>query len=91
MQEMVGQFGFQSYRCSKRLCTDNGAMIAWNGLEQWRQNPLAYTNLDIDSILPDYFASLGINHTDLVAKKNLKCDFVKVPSMEMDTVSSDCN
>lgn len=87
MREMVEQFGFQSYRCSKRLCTDNGVMIAWNGIEQWRQNDVT-TNLDLDSILPDCFARLGINHTDLVTKKNLKCDFVKVSSMEMDRISS---
>lgn len=91
MREMVEQFGFQSYRCSKRLCTDNGVMIAWNGIEQWQQNAIAFKNLDINSIVPDCFASLGINHTDIVAKKNLKCDFVKVPSMERDTLSSDSN
>lgn len=91
MQQMVGQFGYQSYRCSSRLCTDNGVMIAWNGVERWRHNAAGYKNLNIDSILPDCFASLGINHTDIVAKKKLKCDFVKVACMEAGTISSDCD
>lgn len=91
MRQLVEQFEFQSYRCSGPQCTDNGVMIAWNGIERWQQNAAAYKNSDIDSILPDCFASLGINHTDLVAKKNLKCDFVKVPCMEMDIVTRDCN
>lgn len=91
MREMVEHFGFQSFRCSKRLCTDNGVMIAWNGIERWRQIPRAYQNLDLNSILPDGSAKLGTDHTEVVAKKNLKCDFVKVPSMEMDIVSNDSN
>lgn len=91
MRQMVEQFEYRSYRCSRHLCTDNGVMIAWNGIEHMRQNAAAYKNLDIDSILPDCFAGLGINHTDLVANKNLKYDFVKVPCMEMDTILSNCN
>lgn len=91
MQQMVGQFGFQSYRCSKSLCTDNGIMIAWNGVERWRHNADEYRNLNIDSVLPDCFASLGVNHTEIVAKKQLKCDFVKIPCMETITISNDGN
>ncbi|XP_031637954.1 probable tRNA N6-adenosine threonylcarbamoyltransferase, mitochondrial [Contarinia nasturtii] len=81
MNEMVSQFGFKSYRSSKRLCTDNGVMIAWNGLERWHGNEEFYRNLDIDSVLPNSFTTLGSDHTELVTKKRLKCNFVKVPSM----------
>lgn len=91
MQQLMEQFGYQSYRCTRRLCTDNGVMIAWNGIERWKHNADAYRNLDIDSVLPDCFATLGINHTDLVAQKNLKCDFVKVPCMEADTIKINSN
>lgn len=88
MGEMVSQFGFKSYRCSKRLCTDNGVMIAWNGLERWHRNEEFYRNLDIDSVLPDCFATLGdTDHTEFVEKKHLKCDFVKVPAMEAETMA----
>lgn len=86
MSQMVAQFGYSSYRCSKRLCSDNGVMIAWNGIERWRQNEITYRHLEIDSVLPDCFARLGDNQSEIVAKKHLKCDFVKVPCMETDSI-----
>lgn len=89
MQQMVGQFGFQSYRSSSNLCTDNGVMIAWNGIERWRRNAAEYKNLNIDGVFTDSFAKLGIDHTEILAKKKLKCDFVKVPCMQTSTLSSD--
>lgn len=85
--QMVSQFGFESYRCSKRLCADNGAMIAWNGIERWRHDEHLYRDLDIDSVVPDCFAKLGVDQTEQVAKKHLKCDWVKVPCMEAATLS----
>lgn len=89
MSQMVSQLEFKSYRCSKRLCSDNGVMIAWNGIERWQGNETIYRNLDIDSILPDCFAKLGTNQTEQVSKKNLKCDWVKVPCMETETLTVD--
>lgn len=82
LSQMVSQFGFTAYRCSKPLCSDNGVMIAWNGIERWQIEENIYRNLDIDCVRPDCLAKLGVNHTELVAKKRLKCDFVKVPCFE---------
>lgn len=89
MTQMVSQFDFKAYRCSKRLCSDNGVMIAWNGIERWRDNEHFYRNLDIDSVLPDCFARLGTDQTEQVSKKRMKCDWVKVPCMETDTLTVD--
>lgn len=89
MTQMVSQFGFESYRCSKRLCSDNGVMIAWNGIERWRENEHFYKNLEIDSILPDCMAKLGIDHTEQLSKRKLQCDPVIVPCMEAETMKID--
>lgn len=90
LTEMVGQFGFTAFRCSKRLCSDNGVMIAWNGIERWQSDRETYKNLIIDSVLPDANAKLGIDHTDLVAKKHMKCDWVKVPCLEAEKTLANC-
>lgn len=89
MSQMVTQFGFQTFRCSKKLCADNGVMIAWNGIERWSHDQNIYRQLNIDSVLPDCFARLGIDHSEFVTKKHLKCDFVKVPCMETKQIVSD--
>lgn len=89
LSQMVSQFEFESYRCSKRLCSNNGVMIAWNGIERCRNNENSCRNLDIDSVSPDYFAKLGVNQTEQMAKKHLKCDWVKVLCMESTTLSLD--
>jgi N6-L-threonylcarbamoyladenine synthase len=38
----------------KKLCTDNGVMIAWNGVEKWRTgiDIIPYTELDSVDIEP---------------------------------------
>lgn len=88
LNEMVSQLGFKIYRSSKRFCTDNGVMIAWNGLERWQNNEHLYKHLDIDSVSPDCFAKLGIDHTELLAKKRIKYKWVNVPCMETDTLAA---
>lgn len=87
MDQMVSQLEFKSYRCSKRLCSDNGVMIAWNGIERYHGNEHFYKGLDVDSVLPDCFAQLGVSHTEHVNKKHLKCDWVRVPCMESETLN----
>lgn len=89
MQQMVSQFGFETYRCSKRLCTDNGVMIAWNGIERWQHDAAIYRLLNIDSVLPDCFAALGTNQIELVKQKHLKCDWVKVPCMDSNRMTDE--
>ncbi|XP_034824621.1 tRNA N6-adenosine threonylcarbamoyltransferase, mitochondrial-like [Maniola hyperantus] len=55
LTELCNEFDYQIYRPQPKLCTDNGIMIAWNGLEKWRKNIDIITNvnsLDIKSISP---------------------------------------
>lgn len=86
LEQMTSQFGFRSFRPAKRLCSDNGVMIAWNGVEKWYHDEMTYRNLDIDSILPERKCELGTSWVEEVAKKKLPCDWVKVPIMNADTL-----
>ncbi|CAK1604153.1 unnamed protein product [Parnassius mnemosyne] len=40
------EFNYNIYRPSPKLCTDNGVMIAWNGLEKWRKRLDIVNNLN---------------------------------------------
>lgn len=36
LTELASQFGYTVLRPRKKLCTDNGVMIAWNGIERYK-------------------------------------------------------
>lgn len=80
--EMASQFGYQTFRPSKQKCTDNGIMIAWNGLEQWFHNEQIYSTLDIDSVLPAMRETIEPNLIDDIKQKNIQCSWIKVPSIQ---------
>jgi N6-L-threonylcarbamoyladenine synthase len=41
LTQLAQRHGAELLAPPNRLCTDNGAMIAWAGIERWRQKPLA--------------------------------------------------
>lgn len=46
---------YKIYRPPPKLCTDNGVMIAWNGLEKWRKDidiTTDFNSLDIEAVSP---------------------------------------
>ncbi|KAM3962949.1 tRNA N6-adenosine threonylcarbamoyltransferase, mitochondrial [Aphomia sociella] len=55
LTRLCNENNYKIFRPSHNLCTDNGVMIAWNGLEKWRQNIDVVTNfhfLDIEAVSP---------------------------------------
>ncbi|PSN33976.1 putative tRNA N6-adenosine threonylcarbamoyltransferase [Blattella germanica] len=61
------------------LCTDNGIMIAWNGMERWKaQIGIAE---DLDSVDIDSKSPFGDNWTEEVTKANIKCKWIKLRSL----------
>lgn len=84
--EMAAQFQYNTFRPPKRLCTDNGVMIAWNGIERWLDNSVDYTQLDIDSIIATDRDPFNGNLIDDVERKNIQCSWLKVPSMQSKTL-----
>lgn len=84
--EMAAEFQYKTYRPSKRLCTDNGVMIAWNGIERWLDNSVDYRQLDIDSITATDRDPFKGNLISDVERKNISCSWIKVPSMQSNTL-----
>lgn len=64
------------YRPPPKLCTDNGVMIAWNGLEKWRKGLDIITDiktLDIEAVSP-----LGENLIPRVIESKILCKLMKI-------------
>lgn len=73
---LCDEAGYEIFRPAPKLCTDNGIMIAWNGLEKWRQNKDIITNineLDIQAASP-----LGENLISVVQKAKLITKLIKI-------------
>lgn len=67
---------FTIYRPPPKLCTDNGVMIAWNGLEKWRKGLDVITDiktLDIEAVSP-----LGENLIPRVVESKIPCKLMKI-------------
>lgn len=64
------KLGYNVYRPPLKVCTDNGIMIAWNGIEKLRQQEHNITtNVQLQDIEPT--APFGINIIDKVIAANL--------------------
>ncbi len=62
-----------------KYCTDNGVMIAWNGLEKWRRQidivPPSEVFGSSLSIFPR--APFGTDISDTVTRQSIKCKWIK--------------
>lgn len=81
LAELCNQMNFQAFRPSKKLCTDNGTMIAWNGFVRFIHNKGIYSHHEIDDIDAIPSCQLGISLIDLVKEASIRCDWIKLPSL----------
>lgn len=62
-----------------KYCTDNGVMIAWNGLEKWRRHidivPPSEVFGPSMSIFPR--APFGTDISDILTRESIKCKWIK--------------
>ncbi|XP_076642355.1 threonyl-carbamoyl synthesis 4 isoform X2 [Halictus rubicundus] len=73
------KLGFNFVRTPPKLCTDNGIMIAWNGVERWNADKgVIRDENDIDKVCVEKKASLGEDWTERVKAANLKCKWIKI-------------
>lgn len=71
------KLGYNVYRPPPKVCTDNGIMITWNGIEKLRQQEHNITtNIQLQDIEP--IAPLGINIIDIVIAANLPTKVTKL-------------
>lgn len=76
---MADHYNYTTYRPSKQLCRDNGAMIAWNAIEKLKQNSSLYLdNQDLNEINIIGKCKLGLNIIDDVIKENISCKWIQI-------------
>jgi len=70
--------GWRAVFPQPKLCTDNGVMIAWNGLEFWRLQRNIVKCEDVFSVQVHARSPLGEDISDSVKQANLKCKWIKI-------------
>lgn len=86
LTQMAKRLQYDCYRPAKNLCTDNGVMIAWNGVEKWKEHKDMYLNLELDSVIAESKCPLEFNHIKNVELANIAPDWVKVPLLRSKTM-----
>ena len=71
-------FGMEAVYPQPRLCTDNGVMIAWNGLERWREGKGVVRWQDVLEVQVEPRCPLGENIHEEVEKAAIKCKWIKL-------------
>ncbi|XP_028169657.1 tRNA N6-adenosine threonylcarbamoyltransferase, mitochondrial-like [Ostrinia nubilalis] len=75
--EVIGtKMGYNVFRPPPKLCTDNGIMIAWNGIEKLKKKSILVTNIDDKDIHP--VAPLGKSYIDEVVKSNIPVKVTRI-------------
>nr|CAD7589593.1 unnamed protein product [Timema genevievae] len=69
------EYGYSLAVPPPKLCTDNGVMIAWNGVEKWRSGVGVVPDLDAIDIEPE--CPLGVDRREDVVNANIKCKWIK--------------
>lgn len=76
LKKLCNEFGYDIFRPSPKLCTDNGVMIAWNGLEKWRKGidiVTEFKTLDIEATSP-----LGNSLIEDVKRSSIPTKLIKI-------------
>lgn len=79
LKTLCDEFKYTIHRPPRELCTDNGVMIAWNGLEKWRANidtSLNPTNIEIESNCP-----LGTSYMKDIAEARIRTKLIKLEDL----------
>lgn len=76
LQMLCNETNYNIYRPFPKLCTDNGVMIAWNGLEKWRKGldiTTDFSTLDIEATSP-----IGESLIDKVKEAKISTKLIKI-------------
>lgn len=69
--QIIGdKMGYKVYRPPPRLCTDNGIMIAWNGVEKIMKGSCGVPDINLKDVSP--VEPLGKSIIDIVKQSNLQ-------------------
>ncbi|XP_014479015.1 PREDICTED: probable tRNA N6-adenosine threonylcarbamoyltransferase, mitochondrial isoform X2 [Dinoponera quadriceps] len=82
LEIVCSEMDFRFVRTPRRLCNDNGVMIAWNGAERWRTNAgVIRDRSEIEAVTIEKKVPLGENWTEKVEFANVKCTMVKLNAL----------
>lgn len=76
LKVLCDETGYDIIRPSPKLCTDNGVMIAWNGLEKWKKQIDIIT--DLKSLDFEATSPLGENLIPIVKQAKLPTKLMKI-------------
>ncbi|XP_034186912.1 threonyl-carbamoyl synthesis 4 [Osmia lignaria lignaria] len=76
---VCSELGYKFIRTPPKLCTDNGIMIAWNGVEKWITGTDIITDpCEIEKVEIEPKASFGENWIQRVQAANVKCEWIPI-------------
>lgn len=76
---LCSELGYKLVRTPPKLCTDNGVMIAWNGLEKWISGiDIIRSKAEIENVTVEHRAVIGEDWTKLIKLQNLNCKRIKI-------------
>lgn len=82
LSEMCELMDYSAVRPTKKLCTDNGIMIAWNGIEKFVQNKDIIVPELVDDIEILGSCPIGQSLIDEVKGAGISCNWVKPKSLK---------
>ncbi|KAK2586885.1 hypothetical protein KPH14_009822 [Odynerus spinipes] len=76
---LCSELNYKFVRTTPKLCTDNGVMIAWNGVEKWIYGIDIIRNKDeIENVRIENKASIGEDWIERIKVKGLKCKRIQI-------------
>ena len=78
LSTVAEHFGMEAVYPPPRLCTDNGVMIAWNGVERWREGRGVVRWQDVLGVQVESRCPLGENIHGQVERAAIKCKWIKL-------------
>lgn len=82
LSQLCEQFDFTAVRPSKKLCTDNGIMIGWNGVERFTRDEGIYSHENIDEVIAHPKCQLGESLINKLKCESIHCHWVKIPILK---------
>jgi len=78
---VCNEMGYTLVTPPPKLCTDNGIMIAWNGMEKWKAQVGIVD--DIDAVKIDAKAKLGTDISKDVENSKISCKWIKLTTKNL--------
>lgn len=75
LEIVCDEMEYRFIRPRSKLCTDNGVMIAWNGVEKWRQNTDIIKDLQLVTLKKQ--SPIGDSLIQDVLKSKIGCKWIK--------------